>query len=558
LRARLAPDSRATWRGETFRLPPQIDVDSNARHDLTIAPFDIANVAGGTVGVAGSIRHDGLVDLHATVVRYPLAHLPGVARARVPGQRAPLGQLLGGELDADLSLRGSRRSPSLSGQVAFNDLRWARQPMGDGAIRFEAIDGGTRFEGRLLSGADVHGTFTPQTGASLHARLALAQLQRALPTLRLRRASGVVAADLDWPGGSAKAGAPIDASISWAQPLSIWPARLPAAIEVRPARIAFHDDELGVTNLVARCAGVQATFAGHMKLDRSDTSASRISATVDVTADGHELAAALGAGSRLAGGGTAALGATVSGSLRAPELHGQARFQALAIDWPGSPVGAIRLDGPLGIDGPLATGGGGPELVVGPLVARLASGGWIMIAGSRGPGRIQLAPRRSPLPISGIDLLVRATGLTTRHPISGVSLNGLALALALTPRDSRVETLWLTGSVHLGRTVYRLGGSKGNKPSKPAAKSTAPRHPTALDRIWAHNLQVIGPPGDVKASVSYAPTVSVGLHCTINGPIAAPQIGGQVKGAGVYSRIALTVADWFTDRDLRQCDFGPH
>jgi hypothetical protein len=375
--------------------------------------------------------------------------------------------------------------------------------------------------------------------------------------LRVRRATGVVAADLDWAGETAKSSSGIDARVSWAQPLSIWPAQLPAAIEVRPARIALHDDELSMTNLVARSAGVQATLAGHMKIDPNDSGASRLSATVDVTADGRQLAAALGSGRRLAGGGSAALGATVSGSLRALQLHGQARFQALAIDWPGSPVGAIRVDGPLAIDGPLTAAGSGPELVVGPLVARLASGGWIMVAGSHGPGRIQLAPHRSPLPIAGIDLLVRGTGLTTRHPISGVSMKNLAFALALTPRDSRVQTLWLTGSVHLEQTVYRLGASEGKKPSKPAAKPATTPRPTALDRIVAHNVQIIGPRGAVKAKVSYAPTVSVGLHCTLNGPIAKPEIGGQVKGSGLYSRIALTVADWFTSRNLRQCDFGP-
>jgi hypothetical protein len=557
LRARFTPESRATWRDETFRLPPQLNIDRNAHGDLTIAPFDIANVAGGTVGIAGSIRHDGPVDLHATVLRYPLAHLPGVARAHVPGQRAPLGQLLGGELDADLSLRGTRRSPSLSGQLALANLRWARQPMGDGAIRFEAIDGGTRFGGRLLSGADVNGSFTRQAGASLHARLALAQLQRALPALRLRRASGVVAADLDWRGESAKPSARVDARVSWAQPLSIWPARLPAPIEVRPAQIALHDDELSMTNVVARSAGLQATLAGHMKIDPDDKGASRLSATADVTADGRQLAAALGSRNRLAGGGSAALSATLSGSLRALQLHGQARFQALAIDWPGSPVGAIRLDGPLAIDGPIGGAGAGPELVVGPLAARLASGGWIMVAGSHGPGRIQLAPHRSPLPIAGIDLLVRGTGLTTRHPIGGVSLKNLAFALALTPRDSRVQTLWLTGSVHLEQTVYQLGAGQGKKPSKPAAKPTTAPRPTVLDRIVAHNLQIIGPRGAVKASVPYAPDVTVGLHCTINGPIAKPEIAGQVRGSGLYSRVALTVADWFTSRNLRQCDFGP-
>ena len=51
--------------------------------------------------------------------------------------------------------------------------------------------------------------------------------------------------------------------------------------------------------------------------------------------------------------------------------------------------------------------------------------------------------------------------------------------------------------------------------------------------------------------------MTVGLHCTVNGPIAAPQIAGQVKGAGVYSRIALTVADWFTEPQSASMRFRP-
>ncbi len=553
--ARFVPGSRLTWRGETFRISPRLDVEGDATGDLTLTRFTVANVAGGTVGIEGSMHHDGAVDLRATVMRYPLAHLPGAARARVPGQSAPLGQLLGGELDADLHLRGSKRSPSLSGQLAVDDLRWAHQRIGDGAIQFDAIDGGTRFQGRLLSGVDVHGTFTQRTGASVHASLTLAQLQRALPALRLRRASGVVAADLEWPAGGAEAPSRIDASVSWARPLSIWPTRLPAAIELQPARIALHDGELGTTNMVARAAGVQVTIGGHVRIDGTDAGASPIAATIGVAADGRRLGAALGGGSRITGSGSANLNATLSGSLRAPRIQGQARFQALAVDWPGSPVGAIRLDGPLAVAGPLANGGAGPELVIGPLLARTASGGWILIAGARGPGRIQLAPERAPLRISDIDLLVRGAGLTTLHPIAGVSLKGLALALALRPRDRRAETLRLSGSVHVGHTVYRVGAShdKGAPPRSPPA-----RHESVLDRIWADNVQIIGPRDAVEASVSYAPAVTVGLRCTINGPIAAPHVAGRVEGDGLYSRLALTIADWFTARDLHQCDFGPH
>lgn len=555
-RARFAAGSIVTWQGETFRMPPQLDVDSNAKHDLTIAPFRVANTAGGTFGFEGSIRHDGSIDLRATVVRYPLAHLPGVARARVPGQSAPLGRLLGGEFDADLKLRGTTRSPSLAGLLALNDLRWARQPIGDGAIRFDAVEGGTHFAGRLMSGVDLNGRVTQRRGASLHARLALAQLQRALPALRVKRATGTIAVDADVPAGGGGAMSRAAASVSWTQPLSIWPTRLPVAVDIQPSRIALQDDQLTLTRLVARAAGVQATIAGKVRINRADAGASAIEARLGVAADGRQLGAALGGASHVTGNGTADLGATLSGSLRALRLHGQARFQALTVDWPGSPVGAVRLDGPLAIDGPLGGTGAGPQLVIGPLLARLASGGWIMVAGAHGPGRVDLAPDRSPLPVSNVDLLVRGSGLTTRHAISGVSLRGLALALALTQRDPQAQTLRLRGSVHVGHTVYHLGGDHGGKKSKPASKS--PHHPNALDRIWAEDVQIIGPHDAVKASVSYAPTVTVGLRCTVTGPLAAPRVAGQVKGSGVYSKFALMVADWFSSRNLRQCDFGPH
>lgn len=563
LRTQFLAESRVTWRGESFRMPARLDVERNVAGDLTITPFAIANVAGGAVEVGGSLRHDGSVALNATVTRYPLAHLPGVARAHVPGQRAPLGQLLAGQLDAAFALRGTQRSPSLSGRLALANLRSANRPMGDGAITFDAIEGGTRFRGRLLDGIDLSGSFTRRAGASVHARLALAPIQSALPALRLRRASGTISADLRWRPDRSKATPPIDADASWAQPLSIWPARLPAAIEIQPARVALHDGDLAVSNLIARSSGVQATAAGHVRIDADDSGASALAGTLDVVADGDRLGPWLGAGAGFRGGGSAALGAKVSGSLRAPRVNAQARFQALTLDWPRSPVGAIRLDGPLTIDGPIsgrpASTDTGPRLVIGPLLARLGTGGWVLLAGEHGPGRIQLAPERSPLPIAGIDLLVRGAGLTTREPIGGVSIRGLALALALRPREPSARTLRVTGSVHLGRTVYRIGATRSSAPAKP--KAPAAHHPTALDRIYARiyadDVQIIGARDAVRAKVSYAPTVTVGVHCSINGPIAAPHISGRVRGAGLYSRIALAVADWFTSRNLRGCDFGP-
>jgi hypothetical protein len=103
-------------------------------------------------------------------------------------------------------------------------------------------------------------------------------------------------------------------------------------------------------------------------------------------------------------------------------------------------------------------------------------------------------------------------------------------------------------------TVDRLGAHHGHAPRKAAQA----HRPSVLDRIWAHNVRIGGRHGAVEASVPYASDVTVGLHCSLNGPIAASQLTGRAKGAGLYSRIARTLADWVTSRNLRGCDFGPH
>jgi len=61
----------------------------------------------------------------------------------------------------------------------------------------------------------------------------------------------------------------------------------------------------------------------------------------------------------------------------------------------------------------------------------------------------------------------------------------------------------------------------------------------------------------MTVDVPYVPDVTLGANCLIEGPLASPHLSGSVKGSGVYSRAALTVADWFTSRDLRTCDLGP-
>jgi hypothetical protein len=190
----------------------------------------------------------------------------------------------------------------------------------------------------------------------------------------------------------------------------------------------------------------------------------------------------------------------------------------------------------------------------------VGNGGWLQIAGSQGAGELTLDPGRAPLPIDDVDVTVQGGGLATSRPVSGLSVKDLALALRLA--DDMDNRLRLTGEVRLGHNVFDLGNrgkdeaAGGTKKPKPASAKRSAKRPSALDRITA-DVQVTGPDDAVTVRVPYAPDVTVGLHCRVQGTLASPHVGGEIRGSGAYSRAALGTADRFTDRDLRKCDLGP-
>jgi hypothetical protein len=250
------------------------------------------------------------------------------------------------------------------------------------------------------------------------------------------------------------------------------------------------------------------------------------------------------------GAGAARIDAAVSGTIAAPQVRAQAQFQGLTVNWPRSPFGAVRLDGPLRLDG--------RKLAVGPLQASFHSGGRLQIGGgAAGKGTVVLAPHGASLPVRDVDLTITGSGITTAHPIGGLSLNGLGLGMRLTQPNA--AALDAAGWVYLGRDFFQLnaGGDKPKPkeaPGKPAAR--APQTPNLADSTQLH-LRIVGPKDAVTVGVPHAPDVTVDPNCLVEGPLTSPRISGTVKGDGVYSRVALTVADWFTSRNLRGCDLAP-
>jgi len=506
------PGARFTWGGETFSPPPLVAARVAPGRSVTVERFSVKRVGGGAIDVGGKVRFDGHLDLQAAVRAYPLAHIPGVAAARAPVRNAAVGALLRGQLDAALAVTGRAQRPSLSGTLALSQVAWAGHPLGGGRVTFAGLPGGTRFDGQLLDGIDVRGT--------LHQSLeADDQVTVALRDLPLRA----------WlPPRAAPLGPRATGEINW--------------------RHTADREELRVSRLFVTARGAEADATGIVRLDPDDPPASSVEGTVTARIDARALAGGLSP--KLTAAGDARIHATVRGTIGAPTVRGDAQLEGLTVNWPESPFGAVRLDGALGMEG--------RTLAVGPLWARFQSGGRLHIGGTRGIGSVVLAPRGAPLPVTDVDLAVRGSGITTAHPIAGLSLNGLALGASLT--NASPSTLQAVGTVYLGRDFFQLNSKDGkSKPKQASPGPAAAPSPTPhlADRIRIH-LRIVGPDDAMTIGVPHAPDITIDPDCLVEGPLTSLHISGSVKGDGVYSRVALAVADWFTSRNLRGCDFGPH
>jgi hypothetical protein len=534
--------------GQVLRggLNAALDLRGTEKHPSLSGQLQLSDVSWEERALGGgTVVFDGMRD--GTRFQGPLLH--GIA---LRGQlaRDPRPQDFVGVTLRDLPLAGWL-PPSVAplGLHASGEVVWRPRTSstGDSSTVAELVVRG--------AGVDAQASARIQPGgndATVKARVALAPLRAAFPALRLRQASGAITADLHWRGAYAGRAPQLDGAVVVRDALSLWPSAVGAPLEIPRTRLIVSGDEVRVPGLVVRAAGAQATLAGTLRMSWADPAASALAGTINLVVEGSQVGRIISdarnvSSTGASGSGSANFSAAVSGSVRRPHLHGEARFQALTVNWPGSPVGAVRLDGPLAIDD--------RRLTVGPLLVRFESGGWVRISGSRGPGRLVLTPRLAPLRISDIDIAVRGAELATLRPTGGVSVHGLSLSLRATER--RDQIVRVAGAVQLGHISYhREKQSSKSAPKHPP--NTPANGPRVLDRIRADHVQIFGPSDAIKAKVHYVPTVTVGVRCVVDGPLSSPRITGQINGAGIFSRLALSVADLFTSRDLHKCDLGPH
>jgi autotransporter translocation and assembly factor TamB len=357
----------------------------------------------------------------------------------------------------------------------------------------------------------------------------------------------VVAADLGLRAPAAGGTPRLDGAIAVVERLSLWAGRWPEPIIIPPARIPIENNVLRVADLTALTSGARADVTGTVRLDWAAPARSALSGTVRARVDGRGLGPWLPGNTD--GAGAASVDGKVGGALGAPHVQAQVAFQSLTVGWPDAPFEVVRLDGPVTVDGRAVT--------VGPLLAQLQTGGWLRVSGpgGRGSGRATLAGNRSaPLPVSDVDLNLQAAGLKTSRPVYGLTLGGLSFNVRVTELNQ--STLRVVGDVQLGHNFLQVSQLEQGAHEKKPSGAPAKHGPTLADRVWVH-LRVSGPNDTVTIGVPDIPEVTLGASCLVEGPLRAPRINGVVKGTGLYSRAALTVADWFTPRHLRECDIGP-
>jgi autotransporter translocation and assembly factor TamB len=359
--------------------------------------------------------------------------------------------------------------------------------------------------------------------------------------LRLRQASGLVALDLGWQADVAGRTPRVKGTLALTGPATVWPAALPAAITIAPVVLRFAGDEVRARGLSVSTPGAVASFDGVLRLARAG--ASTIAGDVTATVDGSALSPWLGGKASVTGEAT--FSGHLEGPVRAPRGRGRAQLRALSLRWPTSPLGAVRLDGTVDIQG--------RTLLLRPLVARFESGGWLLLGAPQRPARLEVMLRK-PFGLGGLDLRLRGAGLTTLQPVNGLAVRSLAFDLRLAGEATR--PLRLAGDISVEHASYRLSRREPPRPARaPSAATTTLR--LLRDRL-ALDLRIHAPDDALVLRVPYAPDVTIGLECHVLGGISRPVLRGQVSGDGLYSRAVLAVADWISGRDLRRCDIGPH
>jgi hypothetical protein len=602
-----APPTAIGVYGQRFLLPRKLDTVYAAHVGVTVPKFQLRHVGGGTIELGGRLGENGKVAASLAVRDYPVGAIPGL------DHEGKLGALTG-TLRADLALGGPFERPSLHGQLSVAKLALDRRPVGDvetnlrlgteGGDLDATIDPGITLHARVrrrpalaidatvavreralgpwlpppLAGAAITvsgdaklgyrpadlegegllrlagpGLEGAQLEGQVHGLDARARLQGQLDVSRwpqlwsrvLKSATGALAVDLTvTPVLLPKPGPPHFAgSLRVARPLTLQVARWPAPISV-PAggRVDLDGDALTVSALSVVTPGLRGGLSGRATLDRDDLARTRLELTLAANLDAAQFPVRLPDGVVASGG--AAVDARIGGTLGGepgPTLDGGARLDNLTVQL-GAATPAARANGRVDARG--------ERLHTDGLHVDIAGVGTVTIGAAGAPATVEVASL-SPFRLGRVDVPFGGQNLHIGQPSSSLYLPDLDANLRLTG-DGRGE-LRIAGRVDTAGGSY--DSSRGGGKKKPAGGKPRVSGPwyQALPPHLTLDLELRGTNKGMTVAVPVLPDVTVDFQCHLLATNRGATWTGRLRGDSTYARAAVTIADWFTDADLRKC-----
>lgn len=599
------PPATVSVFGQRVVLPARVDAALVAGVGLDVPPLRLRRVGGGDAEIGGRLGEGGRLAASLRVHDYPLAELPGLERADLPGA-------LGGTLDADLSLSGALDRPTLEGRIGVASLTFDARLIGQTEARLRidpdrgvadvtidpgatlhatirrrprlAIDANLSLEDRALgpwlppplTGAPVVASGQAKVAYKKGAPLAAEGVFRldgpGLHELQLSgRAGGsgarahlTGAIDLQpWPrlwsaylisaAGTAAADltvvtAPtrprVAGSVRIARDLVLTTPRWPAPITLGAGgQLELDGDALSTAGLTIDTPGLHGRLAGRATVDAADARRSRLALSLAAELDAARLPVRLPAGASARG--RVVVDAKVSGTLGAspgPRVDGQARFEELEVQAPSSlALPSVRARGVIEAQGDTLRTQG--------LALDVAGVGTLTVGRAPSSARAELISL-SPLRFGRLDLPVSGTHLDIGGPASSLAIADLDADVRLSG-DAR-------GDLELAGDVAVAGGSF----DRSRGRSAGPR--PRVSGAWYHalpphfklDLTLHGRRDSLRVAVPVLPDVNIDFQCRVVATNRGATFEGRVHGDGAYARAAVAVYDWLTPGDLRRCQIG--
>ena len=290
--------------------------------------------------------------------------------------------------------------------------------------------------------------------------------------------------------------------------------------------------------------GLRGGLGGHATLDLDDLERTKLALTLGAELDAAAFPVRLPDG--VVAHGRAAIDAQISGTLGAtpgPRIDGQARLDGLTVQLsPTTP--AARASGVVEAHG--------DTLRTDTLRVDIAGVGAVTIGRAGAPATAELASL-SPFRLGRVEVPFAGQDLRIGDSSSKLYLPDLDADLRLSG-DGRGE-LRISGQVATAGGSYdssRGGKQQPSSAEKPRASGAWYR---ALPPHLTLDLALRGTNKGMRVAVPVLPDVTVDFQCHLLATNRAATWSGHLRGDGTYARAAVAVADWFSDNDLRKCQF---